>query len=498
MYILRHSSWMAGLLIAGLAASAALAQDQQSQDQQSQGGQNQSQSQPAAPIPAYHSPLASQADNGEPEENEAPTPDTRAPSGVQTLQASGPETMHSYWQPHLDIFGTADSNAQESPSGYSWGTSVSVSGGVDVHKVGGTSDLMVSYVGGGTFSDGENVGDGIIQQLGISDRFTLRRWTLSFFDQTSYLPESGYGYGGLGGGVLSTGTAGLGSTFTNNQSLLVGNGQNLSNSFDAEADVNLTPRTSLTFVGGYSLLHYFDSGLLNSGDVTARAGYNYLWSRKDTISVFYTFSAFNYSNYNQSINTHTIQLSYARRVTGRLAFQVAAGPEISMFREPIPSGTGASSSPVTANSTELYWALNSSVQYQLRRASLSAAYNHSVASGSGLLAGAVTDSVSGSATRQMSRTFSSGVTGGYAHNHGLIVGAGTPTSQDYDYAFVGANFSYPWGRTLGLTFSYQLQYQTSNASFCIGTIGSGSCGTSVIRHLISVGVGWHERPILFQ
>jgi hypothetical protein len=75
----------------------------------------------------------------------------------------------------------------------------------------------------------------------------------------------------------------------------------------------------------------------------------------------------------------------------------------------------------------------------------------------------------------------------------VAVGTTTPLSQAYDYWFVGANLSHPVGRALGLTLSYQMQYQDSNTSFCIGP----TCGTSVIRHLISVGVGWHERPLLF-
>ena len=54
-------------------------------------------------------------------------------------------------------------------------------------------------------------------------------------------------------------------------------------------------------------------------------------------------------------------------------------------------------------------------------------------------------------------------------------------NQTYDYWFVGANFSRPLGRTLGLTFSYQLEYQIRIASFCIGP----TCGTERDTQLIS-------------
>jgi len=75
----------------------------------------------------------------------------------------------------------------------------------------------------------------------------------------------------------------------------------------------------------------------------------------------------------------------------------------------------------------------------------------------------------------------------------LSIGGSTPASQTYDYWFGGANFSRPWGRTLTLSLSYQMQYQDSNTEFCIGT----ACGTSLVRHMITLSVGWHGRPVTF-
>jgi hypothetical protein len=431
MRILRHNSWTAGLFVLALItlmALAATAQDQQTQGQESQGQQNQgqqTQDQSAQPIPAYRSPLASAADNGDSDVETGPvTPDTRALAGVQDLSLGGP-TVRSYWQPHFNVFGTAESDAQETASGYSWGTYTSVSGGVDVHRTSGNSDMTLSYTGGGMIASATGTGNGIVQELGFTDKFTLRRWTIKFLDSTSYMPESSFGFGGLGVTTIPGAGTGIGSIFTPSQTLLTGFGQNLTEAFYTEADLSLTPRTSLTFVGGYSLLHYFDSDLLNSGTATARVGYNYLWTRQDTLAVVYTYSAIRYSNFNQSIDYHTIQASYGRRVTQRLAFQVAAGPEIAVFQVPIAVGGSGTPAP---NSTQLYWALYTSLSYQLRRIALGLGYSHGVTAGSGVLAGSETDTVSGSATRQMSRTFSSGITSGYSRNKGLVVGTLTPSS----------------------------------------------------------------------
>ena len=260
------------------------------------------------------------------------------------------------------------------------------------------------------------------------------------------------------------------------------------NSLTTEGDYALTPRTSLTLVGGYSFLAYPDGDLFNSWTATGRIGYNYLWTPKDTVAVFYTYSGIRYSNVDQSIDAHSFQASYARRVTGRLAFQVAVGPQVVVSRIPISSGTQGT------NTTQVFLALNTSAQYQLRRVALRASYDHWVSPGSGVFAGAVTDTVQGTATRQMSPTFSSGLTAGYSRNSGLVPSGIHTVTQNYNYWYVGTNLTHPW-RTIGLTLSYQLQYQDSNGAFCTG--GGASCGTSYVRHLISVGVGWHgERVIL--
>jgi hypothetical protein len=483
MRVWRHNWWAIGLCTLALTASVASGQQQQQQSQQPG----------AAPIPAYHSPFASAADNGDSEANpQGLTPDTRPLAGAQYLSLGGLETTRSYWQPHFDLFATADSNPLQSTTQPSWTTWTSFSGGVDIHRIAGSSEMTVSYTGGTMYSNDGTAPHGIVQGLNFADKFSFRRSSISFFDQLSYLPEQAFGFGGVNGVSLPGGISGsLGPGFVPGQSILAGRGQNLTNSFVTELDVHVTPRSSLTFAGGYSLLHYFDSNLLDYGDVTAQGGYNYQVTQKNTVALLYTFSGFRYSHFSQSIDDHTVQISFARRVTGRLAFQIAAGPQVAMFRTPILGGSGSSGGE-TMNSTQLYWSLNTALQYQLRRTVLGFTYNHGVSGGSGVVAGSIGDMVTGSATRQMSRTFSSGVTAGYAGNKALTTGT-TPSGQNYNYWFAGGSLSHPWGRSLGLTLSYQMQYQDSNAAFCIGP----TCGTSVVRHLISVGLGWHERPLLF-
>jgi hypothetical protein len=241
-------------------------------------------------------------------------------------------------------------------------------------------------------------------------------------------------------------------------------------------------------VGAYSLLHYFEDNLLNFGDATFQAGYNYQLTRKDTVAVSYNFSAFRYSNVDQSLNLNTIQGSYARRVTGRLAFQIAAGPQFLSSRFPITSSTSSTTS-ATGSSSQLYWTLNAALQYQLRRAQISATYNHGVTGGSGVVAGAETDVASGAFNQQVSRTFNVGLTAGYSRNRGI---AGSET-QSYSYWFSGVNVTHPFSRSFDMFMNYQFQYQDVSTSGCSGS----ACPQNIIRNQIAFGVNLHKQPIAF-
>src|ERR1700676_1263404 len=97
------------------AVSVPAVRAQQTQDQSQPQGQTQAPApeQPEAPIPAYHSPLASAADNDQTDMGAEPlAPDTTSLTGVQNFSLGIP-TTRSYWQPRVNIAGTADSNALE-------------------------------------------------------------------------------------------------------------------------------------------------------------------------------------------------------------------------------------------------------------------------------------------------------------------------------------------------------------------------------------------------
>lgn len=490
MRTLSNTFWVA-LCVVALGVPAARAQQQQTPDQQQQAPDQQQPTpdQGGAPIPAYRSPLASAA--GDDETDTQGAPDNRPLSGAQDLSPLLLPTR-SYWQPQFNVYATLEENAGEIGGGSAWTGGAAVSGHVDIHRVSGISDLKLSYTGGGVFSGDSGVGDGIVQTLGFGDKFTFHRAILSFFDQLNYLPGSSFGYGGLGG-LVPGGSSGLGSVFGPGQTILTGTGQELENSFVTEFDVLLSARTSLTFVGGYTVLHNFSSDLLNSTNPNGRVGYNYLLTRKDTIAVLYTYSGYDYSNSNQSFTTHTAQLSYGRLITGKMAFQIAAGPQVILSTFPITVGSGVTGPVTSTSTTQLNWSLSTALTWTAKRNSFGVAYYRGANNGSGVLAGSIGDTVSASFTRLSSRTFTSGLAGGYSRNQGVLEGATTLTSESFDNYFASASLSHPVGRTLGLTLSYSMQYQIPHVGVC----AAPPCAVSTITNLVAFGVGWHERPLLF-
>jgi hypothetical protein len=448
---------------------------------------------PEQPIPAIKSPLAGAAgdDQGQQDQGQL-QPDTNSITGVQPVGIGAPAMLHNYWAPRVSIAGTADSNPNVETGSAGWAGWLSIYGGVDLHRASEGNDLLLSYTGGGMITNAAQVDNGVVQTLSIKDKILFHRSTFTIFEQLNYLPESSLGFAGTSGSGIPGlgGTTGVGSGYTPGQSLLVPRGQNITESTAVEWDYKLTPRASITAVGSYMLLHYFDNDLANYGDASFQAGYNYQLTKFDTVAVSYQFSAIRYSNLGQSINSSTVQGVYSRRVTGKLGFQIGVGPEFVNSTSPITGGHA----PATGSVSSTYLSVNASITYALKNVTLTGNYNHGITGGSGVLIGAETDVLTGGITDRISRVTTIGATFGYGRNSGFAVGDASQ-SQTFDYWFVGANATRTLGRSVDVFGNYQFQYQNQNltGSGCVGA----ACTESFKRNQISVGVNFHKQPIPF-
>src|SRR5436853_1002941 len=418
-----------------------------------------------------------------------PVSDKRALAGAQDLSPDSTALRRSYWQPFFNLTSTLDTNPRGAGNTVSlvpWG---SFYGGVDLLLSSRRSDLTLDYLGGGVVSQHKNE-DQPIQQLALGEKLSWRHATISLFDQVAYFPKAVSGfYLPTGTSLTSNRELALQPVFVPNQSIVTTVGQELTNAFIGELDLSPTPRSSLTFLESYSVVRFFNSGVLDLNDTILQGGFNHQITRNNTIALLYRYAGFRFDNLYQPMDGHVVQFAFGRRVTGRLAFQLSAGPELSLFRTAAGQQSLGSTLPTILVFKRLSWSLDSSITYEIRRTVLKLGYDHGVTDGGGFLAGATTDQGSLSIDSQLSRTLAGQLIGGYASNRGAIATAQQPVDELYRDWFAGVTISHTWGRRASVFLSYQVQRQASNFA-CAGV----GCGNGFTRQFISLGLTGRAQP----
>ena len=419
-------------------------------------------------------------------------PDDRPLTGFQNPTIGAPELRHSYWLPGISYYNTIQSNGFSQGGGAGWNSTNYLQGNLTLLEAWNRGQLGINYSGGGYFSTDSSIGSGQDHQLAAVQEFDWKRLQLTLVDQFSYLPGNVFGFGagsnlsfaGVGGNPGSI-TSGLGNGFVPNQSIYSGFGPEYTNSFGSQVNYSLSRRSSVTFGGVYGILRFVNPGNIESDEVVLNAGYNYAITRKDSIGVVYRFSAYHFLGQPQAIGDHSPQLSYGRKITGRLALQLSGGAEITTFRAPV----GGKTQQVGGSG-------HASFTYAFKNGGINVSYDHGVTGGSGIFLGATTDQTQVGATRQLTRQWSGNVQVGYARNRNVVTGAGvTSTNSIYDSFYFGGGASRPLGRNLNFVGAYTAYIQRNNA---FATCIIGTCGTNYTSHQITLGLSWHTRPFVLR
>src|SRR5580704_11050243 len=357
-------------------------------------------------------------------------------------------------------------------------------GNLDLNHVTNRSELLLHYSGGGMFSTYLN---SAIQDLEFTYNFKWQRWSLLLGDDVSFLSESPFGFGGVGGLQFLSGNSpfapggSLSSILGPNQTIPTIMVPRLSNVLVSQIEYKVSPRATWTAAGSYGTLNFFGVGFINSADTLFQTGYNYSVSPQSTIAVIYTFDDFRYPEFPQTIKYNVVKLGYARYVTGRMSFQLAAGPSVVMLR-----------GVFTGYANNLSWALDSTLNYKWDRTTLSLSYDRLVTGGSGVLVGAQTGQVQATLERTMGPRWRLSASVGYASNGSLIPKTASSDFQHYNswYAAVRVNHEM-WRPGTDLFVSYGVGLQATNAAGCT----SPNCSTNFISHQISVDFNFGLRPI---
>jgi hypothetical protein len=414
----------------------------------------------------------------EPEAN-TPVPDTRPLSGAQELGGgTRRRTARKYVLPSLSITESYDSNTLPVTGVAGSGVATVVGGGLELHRAAGINSFSAKYEGGATFYNKQSGVTNSYHRLGLQEGFTFRRVSLLLGDEMSYLPESQIGYGHYISDVNQS-LLDLRPGINPSQTILTDRNSRISNTVLGEMSVRLDRSSSLTATGSYGLLRFLEgSGLQDGTQIVSSLGYDRKLDVRDSVAVSYNVSQFFYDARAVQVRSQSVQGSYGRRVTGRLALRLSGGPQFLSFE----NQPGSSGVPVS-------FAGSATAQYHLRTSDLGASYSRSATGGSGVLTAAQSDSVGASYSRRLLRTVTFAMNFAYAHNTGLAQTSGGVVPR-YQTVAGRVSVGHDLGRTMSMLFSYDVQNQTTQNIACSGL----SCGLG-IRHVFGVGFNWHAQPI---
>jgi hypothetical protein len=243
-----------------------------------------------------------------------------------------------------------------------------------------------------------------------------------------------------------------------------------------EVDYQFSRRSAISFSASYGLLHFNNTGFIDSRSLNSQAGFDYMLNAKNSIAVIGAYGTTNFQGSTGATNDYIGQLAYGRKITGRLALQVAAGPEQVQTKN-----VGA------ADFQFLSWSTNVAISYRRRRTDYSLYYTHALSNGSGLLAGALSHTFSASASRRLTRHWFGSVNGGYALDNSLAVPT-APTSFSFTHWYGGSYVGRPVGRHMNVNFNYGVAHQRSP-----DTCPSSVCGGSGYVQTFGTTINWHLR-----
>lgn len=394
-------------------------------------------------------------------------------SGVQNFDVGTRTDRINVLVPALTMSGSYGTNP-----GYSygsqgqtvWGATTNLGGSLQMER-GNVSNLFsMSYLGSGQLNSYNSDLNTQVHSLGLKQSITAGRWNFVLGDTFAYQPNAYASYPTLLFPGINTGNPDNFRPGTGpNNTVLTSQNTQISNTGLGQATYGLTRASSITGNFSYGILHYLEGNLLDSQQLNATGGFDHRFGH-DSMGVSYTYSRFMYDNVDETFDTNTIHLTYGHRVIGRFSIALEAGPT---FRNIQSGGTSVRDVDVSGAA---------SLHYTGNRSGFGLSYIRAVTGGSGVTVGAVTDSVSVSADRKITRFFSGNANAGYSLNSGI-----TGAQTEYKTLFFGAGISRSVSRYLTFAVGYRGQRQTSD-----------NASANFTSHAAVVSMQWQFRPIRLQ
>ena len=434
-----------------------------------------------APVPAGKAfpPLLRQPGDPAIEPEKEMVPDTRPLSGVEQFTLGQMGKSRNYLLPSFESFETIDTNPLIAGTKSDIISATSLIGRISLQRVWSRYRFTADYKGGGILYTPQSELNTTVHDFRFTQRINSRRWSLLLSDKLRYFPESSFGYGGYYSGQSSLG-ANFNPSFQSSQSILTVRSTRLSNTAVGQVEYVVSKKSSLTASASYDTLRFDQAGFLDNSNVALRASYSYNPTPRNTVALSYGFSLFRFGKITQQVHDQNVHLAYGRRVTGRLALELSAGPDIYTF-----------TNPLAGSARQLSWSVDGAWTYRFPKTDLRMAYTSYLTGGAGVLAGARSDEVRLTATSRLSRNVSSSLDLGYSHN-AVLQQTTNVTGNAFNTWYAGLQLTRPLGRYTNVYLNYYFQRQTSDVALCAVSVCGGP---NTLRHHFGLGFSWHRRPI---
>ncbi|MGA7220337.1 MAG: hypothetical protein WBX38_18620 [Candidatus Sulfotelmatobacter sp.] len=469
---------------------------------------------PQQPVPAFGT------------DNPAPINSENPPiSGLDLPNLEPHAAPLSYLQLGAHGSESFDSNIENALGGSGFNTITRALGSLELQRLWSHYDLSLDYLGGIGYYSAPDLGLKQIEEFGLDQKITWKRGEVHLRDAFSYQPEGTFGsaYGAVG--ATGAGLSGLTGLFGGTALGALGEVPRIMNVSVVDAVENLTPKSSITAIGAYGIVHFLgrdpetNTAFIGSDQTTAEVGYDRVFGPHDQGAIIYVYEGFDFS---VGINFHSniIQLMWGHRISGRMDFLISAGPQFTQIdniptpvtgtltqADTIPPCTISASFQLECptNDFRIGAAGRASLRYRFPKTSLDLSYLHYLTSGSGFFAGAESDIARVSVTRPLSRVWSMYSDIGYSRNSRELpvnCAAGSTNCPGlagniYQYDFAGIGVHRMLGRNFHAFASYQFNYLSLDDSYCQATVANlaGPCNRISQRHVGTIGLDWTPRPI---
>jgi hypothetical protein len=488
---LRQSSWI--LAIALIARAGGL----QAQDQKPAGQSAAQPSGSSAPIlpmnsglgPGYAKPpipaargVSSDYDSNAFDPSDV-TPDQNTLAGAQTFGMGSLAHVHNIFDPSISVSQLGLLSPPAAPGQSNFTGSTLVGGIMNFSRNWGQYHFTAAYNGGETFTEGIGSAQSFFHDLILSQEIDWGRWHVILRDDFVASPGAAFTNTGMGGPGLSaqffttlgSSLTSIGQSFVPGETIQTGIATRFRNASLGQASYSFSRRAAFTVSGSYGFLTFPEAGYFSSRMYNAQAGYDYLLDPSNSVAILGSYGKIDYTGTSISTTSYAAALAYGRKITGRMAFQVEAGPE--QIRS------------INAAGPYQLWFLsaNSNLGYEWRRGGVTLSFARGLNSGSGVFLGETGNTFTGSGHYEFSRAWTGTVNSGYGISTSLAP-AGVATTR-FDNWYIGANLGRRLGPHIQFNFNYGLEEQIGNA-VCPVT----SCGVNGFQQTFGMTVNWHLRP----